>query len=117
MPDAQGWTPRGSDVGMILYRQTTASAAAAAISDHAFQDHAGSYLTDREWSGVWFSDRPLDSNEGTSGDTLLEVTIAATESDIQDWEWVEEDKGYREWQIPATILNPLIESIRIVPGE
>ena len=42
----------GSDVGMILYRRTTASVAAAAISDHAFQDHAGSYLTDRQWSGV-----------------------------------------------------------------
>ena len=102
---------------MILYRRTTASAAAAAISDHAFQDHAGSYLTERQWSGVWLSDRPLDLNPGVEGDTLVEVTINATESDLQDWVWAVEGQGYRAWLIPAATLNPLIESIRIVPGE
>ena len=100
---------------MILYRRTTASAAAAAISDHCFQDHAGSYLTDREWSGVWLSDRPLNLNQGVEGDTLLKITIAATASDLQDWEWAVEGKGYRAWLIPAAILNPLIKSIRMVP--
>jgi hypothetical protein len=44
----------------------------------------------------------------------VEVTIAATASDLQDWEWLVEGKGYRAWLIPAATLNPLIESIRIV---
>ena len=55
---------------MILYRRTSASVAAAAICDHAFQDHAARYLTDRLWSGVWLSDRPLDLLISSSVSTL-----------------------------------------------
>lgn len=64
---------------------------------------------------MWLSDEPLDCNEGAEGDTVLEITLASTEAAIQEFEWVEEGKTYREWLVPAATLNPLIESIRIVP--
>ena len=69
----------------------------------------------RKRSGVWFSDEPLGDNEGVEGDTLLEVSINATEATFHEWEWVEEGKGYREWFIPAAVINPLVREIRIVP--
>ena len=59
----------------------------------------------------------MDLNPGVEGDTLVEVTINATEGDLQDWKWVVEGEGYRAWLIPAATLNPLIESMRIVPEE
>jgi hypothetical protein len=60
-------------------------------------------LTDREWSGVWVSDRPLDNSEGASGEALLQIDIA--EDLLTAFEWVEESKPYREWLVPAAVLN------------
>ena len=36
----------------------------------------------------------------------MEVTINATDSDLQDWEWVVEGKGYRAWLISGGNLEP-----------
>ena len=68
-----------------------------------FRNATGRYLTNREWSGVWVSDRPLDNNEGASGEALLQITIA--EDLLAAFEWVEEGKPYREWLVPAAVLN------------
>ena len=32
------------------------------LCDQCIGDITGRYLTDREWSGVWVSDRPLDNS-------------------------------------------------------
>jgi hypothetical protein len=82
---------------------------AESILRDGFRDTHGCYLTDREFSGVWFSDRPLDSNEGAWGNALLRVEIACTESEISEFEWIEEGKAYREWLIPAAFVNPLAD--------
>jgi hypothetical protein len=42
---------------------------------------------------------PLDVNEGAEGDTLLRIDLSMPESDIADYEWIEEGKPYREWLI------------------
>jgi hypothetical protein len=52
---------------------------------------------------VWVSDRPLDNSEGASGETLLQIEVA--EPMIAAYELVKEGKPYREWLIPAAILN------------
>ena len=57
---------------MIVYHRTNH---ADAILSHGFRDGEGTYLTERVWRGVWFSDRPLDANEGAYGDTVLFVEI------------------------------------------
>ena len=60
-------------------------------------------MTDRLWSGVWLSDRPLDANEGAHGDVLLAVEIPV--DDVLFYEWVEEGKPYREFLVPAELVN------------
>jgi hypothetical protein len=50
---------------------------------------------------------PLDANEGVDGETLLYVTLDCTETDLAEFEWVEEGKPYREWLMPAEIINRL----------
>jgi hypothetical protein len=80
------------------------TASAKAILANGFQDSIGHYLTETEWRGVWFSDRPLDCNEGASGDVLF--TLEMPESVFQEYEWVQEPPGpYREALIPADVAN------------
>jgi|SRR6516225_2358906 hypothetical protein len=87
---------------LTLYHCTTESGARQILAE-GFRDNAGHYLTDREWSGVWLSDRPLQNTEGASGDTLLQIEIV--EEVVAPYEWVEEDHPYREWLVPAAVLN------------
>jgi len=63
----------------------------------------GFYLTDREWSGVWITDKPFDAAPLSEGITFFAIEIP--EEDISDLEWVEEGKPYREWLVPAALLN------------
>jgi hypothetical protein len=50
---------------------------------------------------VWFSDVPLDENEGADDDTLLLLKIP--KSIIAEYEWIEEGKPYREFLVPASL--------------
>ena len=36
---------------------------------------------------------------------MLRVTLDIPESELAEWELVEEGKPYREWLIPARIIN------------
>ena len=88
---------------MKLYHRTFFS---AEILADGFKDGVGNYMTDLEWSGVWFSDVPFDAFEGYDGgaeDVLL--TIEIPDEAITDYEWIEDGKPYREWLIPASIAN------------
>ena len=76
---------------------------APAILAEGFKDATDYYLTSQLWTGVWVSDRPLDCNEGADGDTLLALDIP--EEEIASFEWVEEDKPYREFLVPSDVLN------------
>ena len=58
---------------------------------------------DRIWKGVWVSNLPLDPDEGAEGDALLEIRIP--ESEVTPFEWAEEKKPYREFLVPAHVLN------------
>jgi hypothetical protein len=68
-----------------------------------FRDGHGTYLTDSERVGVWLSDVPLDVGQGAIGDSLLVVNMP--ERRIRRYEWVEEGKPYREFLIPASVVN------------
>ncbi len=69
-----------------------------------FRDGAGSYGMATLWlEGVFLSDSPVDINEGATGEDLLEVTV--DEALLPDYEIVEELKGYREWCVPADLIN------------
>jgi len=87
-------------IHMKLYHRTNA---AEAILEHGFKDSSGFYMTDRLHSGVWLSDRPLDDNEGADGDVLF--CLAIPEDVVKGYEWIEEGKPYREFLVPAMIVN------------
>ena len=56
--------------------------------------------------GVWFSDKPLDVNEGTASDeVLLEVIVDLRKTKFDFYEVMEEGKPYREWCFPAKLLK------------
>jgi hypothetical protein len=78
---------------------------ANAILSSGFKDGTGNYLTTNEYSGVWLSNIPLDANEGAFGGTLLLVELDLAEADLAQFEWIEEGKGFREWLIPAALVN------------
>ena len=63
----------------------------------------GTYLTSKVWDGVWLSDVPLDPSEGADGDDVLVVEMP--ENVVEEYEWVEEGKTYREFLIPAEVVN------------
>ena len=88
---------------MLTLYHCTSESAARQILAVGFRDHMDRYLTDREWTGVWLSDRPMNNTEGASGDTVLQIEIA--DEILTPYEWVEEGKSYREWIVPAAVLN------------
>jgi hypothetical protein len=85
---------------MLVYHTTFN---AAQILAQGFRDGKGCYGTDTPRKGVWFSDRPLDVNEGAKGDTLLILDLP--DKVFATYEWKEDGKPYREALIPAKVVN------------
>ena len=87
----------------MRFYHTTTSDGARSILSNGFRDREGYYLTKHLWKGVWLADRPLDCNSGADGDFLLEVHLDIDE--VAKYEWIEEGKSYREFLIPAELIN------------
>ncbi len=64
-------------------------------------------MTDSPHTGMWLSDVPLSVNEGARGDVLLRVDLPLPEGEIVRYEWVQADLPYREFLLPAAIINPI----------
>jgi hypothetical protein len=79
------------------------------ILTEGFQARTGHQLTANAATGVWFSDMPLEGNEGAhgnkgaSGDTLLTLEIPAKV--LSKYEIAADGNPYREWLIPARIAD------------
>ena len=87
----------------LRYYHTTD--AADMILKEGFKDSTGSYsLATFALTGVFISDQTLDIHEGAVGDDVMEL-ILPDNLKLDDYELVEEGKGYREWCVPADILN------------
>ena len=85
---------------MRLYHRTQH---ADAILTEGFRDTEGTYGADHVFQGVFVADQPLDANSGAEGDYVL--MIDAPEEVLTEFEWVEDGKGYREFCVPAAVLN------------
>lgn len=97
-----------------LYHRTTQG---ARILEEGFRDGRGSYgFASVVLEGVFVSDVPLDANEGAMGDNLLAVEIPDQVS-LDDFEIVEEGQGYREWCVPAAVLNEVAVVRLLVENE
>jgi len=96
---------------MKLYH-TTSSERADSIKAHGFRDTEGSYGFVREDGspfyirGVFLSDAPLGPNDGLL-DASQVFVIEIPERMIGPYELIEEGqgKGYREWCVPAEVVN------------
>src|SRR4051794_34383441 len=97
-------TPRDKRLTMIFFHRTNREAARL-IRVNGFQDAGGYYMSETQSSGVWLSEEPLSEQEGARGEVLLRVTVNETEADLHDYEKTAEGSTYREWQVPAAILN------------
>ncbi|WDT90766.1 hypothetical protein H0E86_03895 [Streptomyces sp. SCSIO-PteL053] len=82
-----------------------ATDAAAAILRDGFRDGDGGYmLIGLDLCGVFLADEPVGPNEGAKGDDVLEVVLPDGVA-LDDYEIVEDLKGYREWCVPADLIN------------
>ena len=89
---------------MILFHRTSSDIAQTILAQ-GFRDGEGTYLTLEHWSGVWLSNVPLDENEGAEGNTLLEIDLGISNEELAKFDWVEDGKPYREFLIPADVVN------------
>jgi hypothetical protein len=89
---------------IALYHRTRADIARSILAT-GFQDGDGYYMTNNHHGGVWFSDSPLGPEEGAYGDTMLFIRVH--ENEIVRFEWTDQEKPYREWLIPAHVVNQL----------
>ena len=87
---------------MLVYHRTVH---ADAILREGFRD--GYYMLPPpigELRGVFVSaDWPVDENEGAAGENVLEIEIPAEL--WNEYEWVEEDRTWRQAMVPAASLN------------
>ncbi len=86
---------------------------AEAILARGFRDGEGFYLTADVRKGVWLSDVPVDSQRGW---VTLEVETDLTEADLAKYEWVDEGNYYREWLVPASLINARMR-VRLQPPD
>jgi hypothetical protein len=98
---------------MRLFHRTDA---ADAILAGGFRDGEGSYmLVGLTLRGVFLSNVPVDVNEGAKGDELLEVLLPDG-TDLSEYELIEEGKPWREWCVPAALLNRMARAA-VVPDD
>ena len=84
---------------MICYHTTDA------ILRDGFRDAIGSYgFVNVELTGVFLGDKPMDINEGAKGDQVLRVEVP-NDVDLGEFEIIEDGKPYREWCVPAALIN------------
>jgi hypothetical protein len=92
---------------VVLYHYTSAAQVEAIVRE-GFRDGEGTYGTGQSWRGVWLADRPLDVNETARSyrpPAWVRVTLDLPATALDGYEWVSEEGTYREWLIPAALLN------------
>jgi hypothetical protein len=99
-------------IRVTRYFHRTTADRALQIFKEGFCDGEGSYGTSNVYRGVWLSNVPLDVNEGAEGEVVLTVRLRSDL--VSDWEWVEESKGYREFLVPAALINEKHQGLRVV---
>jgi len=88
---------------MKLYHVTDIAGADTVVRD-GFRDEEGSFGIASIWLlGVFVSDEPLTVYETPDADHLIEVVLP--DGTTLEHELPEDGKGYREWCLPAQLLN------------
>ncbi len=98
---------------LTVYHRTSLDAIISILKG-GFSDATGTYLVRAEHTGVWVSDCARDPTGGALGDALLTVSTFFSEGDLDAFEWVEDDKPYREWLLPAELLNEATAGVALL---
>lgn len=93
-----------SDGRFIFYHRADAENART-ILDKGFANTSGHFLNNRIWTGVWLTSMPVDSSNAGGDEALLMVKLETAEQALSRWEWTAEGKSYREWLMPAALVN------------
>src|SRR6266849_364121 len=91
---------------MTFFYRTSAKNAESILKE-GFRDASDSnMLQGATLTGVWVSDRPMDMNEGTTGDTVLEIRLGVSKEILDRYDIREGGKPYhREWRFPSALLT------------
>jgi hypothetical protein len=95
---------------MKLFHRTTN---AEKILRNGFQDMDGHQATS-ELRGILMTDKPLQTKEDASGFELLVVDIP--EALVTPYEWSEPGGAYREFVVPADLVNLHGPPSRVIEG-
>ncbi len=88
---------------MLIMYHFTSREAADAILRSGFINNRGTYMTSRVHEGVWLTDEAVNISQCL--EACLAVELPFTYDEITQYEWVGETTDYREWLIPAQVLN------------
>jgi hypothetical protein len=98
---------------MTLYHRTTLINADLILRD-GFRDEQGRYTSDFGAEGVWFSDVPKDAGECDADEVVVEMDVGLSVRSLAAFERSEDEAtGYREWLIPAALVNSKMKRTRI----
>jgi hypothetical protein len=89
---------------MKFFHQTRAKNAAN-ILKRGFRDTTRSYMMSTTVTGVWVSDKILDESESAFCDVVLQIEVKISKRNFDCFEVKEEGKPFREWCVPARLLN------------
>lgn len=89
----------------VIFYHRTSTENAHSIVKNGFKDSSGHFLSNRTWTGVWLSCRPPETADSLHGHSVLVVHLEMSEHESARWEFTGEGRPYREWLIPAKILN------------
>jgi hypothetical protein len=87
---------------MRLYHVTSRERAERILAD-GFRDSTGTYMNERKWTGVWLSDSPAAHYVPWNVDAVLVLDLP--DDEINRHECVQPDLGYRDFLVPAELLN------------
>lgn len=88
----------------IFYHRTTAKNAASILAN-GFRDATGHYGLPIEVTGVFLSEREDLGDQEIPDGAVFEIDLPLSEAELETFEIVEESKPYREWLVPASLIN------------
>jgi hypothetical protein len=93
----------------------TTDAAPAILRDGFLEGEGGYMFANLTLRGVFLANVPVGVNEGAKGEDVLAVTLP-DDVDLGDYELGQEGSTYREWCVPANLINAL-GSVRLLTSE
>jgi hypothetical protein len=96
---------------MLLYHNTFPESAAAVVAT-GFRDRVHFYMTPTRHRGVWFIDKPEFCPDPDDRRSIW-LVVDLPDEVVRRYEWVAEGSPYREFLIPAQIVNRYSRPTRV----